>query len=319
MNDNLYHNLKAANADVRYDACAKQLLADRQILAHILAGTVSEFAGMSPKEILPLLEADPQISAVSILPGETNSAIFGHNTENTVPGEGTVTFDVLSFARLPVSGNECRRSGIIFDVEAQNRLSPACRITPRGIYYDARLISFQKNRIFSDSHYEDIQKVYSIWLILCAPERIANTIYEYRLDCHELFGQPRDNSAYDLMRVVIVGLPAQIPPAGESAPLLRLLSVLFSTALSFEEKRDILTTEFRIAMHSELEGQVMNMCNWSVAIRLKAMEEGREQGADLLGQLILRLQQDGRAADITAAAANREIRNHLYQTYGLLS
>lgn len=76
---------------VRYDICAKRILSQKIILAHILVKTVEEFKGMNPKDVEEYIEGEPYISTIPIEPGLTNielrdskgKKIIGRNTEDT--------------------------------------------------------------------------------------------------------------------------------------------------------------------------------------------------------------------------------------------
>ena len=104
MDTALSRGLYAAGADVQYDDNAKHILGHKTVIAHILARTASEFQGIDPKEIVPLIEAEPQIDEIHVLPGETNKHlpfVSGQNAEIAIPGEGRNTFDVRFYVWTP--------------------------------------------------------------------------------------------------------------------------------------------------------------------------------------------------------------------------
>lgn len=53
--------IRSADIKAQYDECAKRLLSNKIILAHILKGTVDEFKEMNPEEIILLIEGEPYI------------------------------------------------------------------------------------------------------------------------------------------------------------------------------------------------------------------------------------------------------------------
>ncbi len=83
------------------------------------------------------------------------------DTEDKSVREGTVTYDIRFRAIVPGSGEII---GLIVNVEAQNDFYPGYPLIKRGIYYCCRMISSQYGREFTDSHYERIKKVYSIFI-----------------------------------------------------------------------------------------------------------------------------------------------------------
>ena len=50
----------------KYDECAKQLLAQKHILAHILIKTVDAFKGMNANDVVQYIEGEPYISTVPV-------------------------------------------------------------------------------------------------------------------------------------------------------------------------------------------------------------------------------------------------------------
>ena len=88
---------KEQKKNVQYDAYAKYILSQKEVLARILKFTIAEFQDLETEVIMELIEGEPLVSKVSTEPGETNQTfhdkITGNNTENTELGEGTIFFD----------------------------------------------------------------------------------------------------------------------------------------------------------------------------------------------------------------------------------
>ena len=78
------------------------------------------------------------------------------------------------------------------------------------------------------------------------------------------------------MEVVVLNLGEADGSSEPSAS--HLLSTLFSTKLPLEEKKQILSENYNIAMVKEMESEVSTMCNLSDAIENRGREEGREEG-----------------------------------------
>ena len=66
---------------------------------------------------------------------------------------------------------------------------------------------------------------------------------------------------YDLLNVVMVNLGSEAQQAAGS--LLKLLTVLFASPKTLEEKKFIISNEFDIKMNSDMEQEVDEMCNLS--------------------------------------------------------
>ena len=100
---------------------------------------------------------------------------------------------------------------------------------------------------------------------------------EYRFEEICRRGEYREEEEnYDLMRVFILRLGAE----GENSEneVIRLLSNLFSTEKTAEEKKQILSEDFHIALTEEIDEEVSSMCNLSEGIFEEAMAKGMEAG-----------------------------------------
>ena len=107
-------------------------------MAYILVNTVDEFKGMNPRDVVQYIEGEPLIGVVPVEPGMTNSPkdnpenkgqrVVGFNSENAEINEGLVRFDI--------------------------------------VFYVSRLISSQKERDFVNTNYNDIRRVFSIWVCM---------------------------------------------------------------------------------------------------------------------------------------------------------
>ena len=103
--------------------------------------------------------------------------------------EGTVTYDIRFCAEAPGTEN---RIQLIINIEAQNDFYPGYPIIKRGIYYCSRMISSQYGTEFTSSHYENIKKVYSIWICMNPPQYRENTITEYYIAEKNLVGNVKE-------------------------------------------------------------------------------------------------------------------------------
>ena len=166
MDTELKNAVKATDTKAQYDASAKRLLGQKSILTHILVKTVDEFRGMNPKEVVSYIEGQPYISTVPVEPGLTNISsekdgqrLVGFNSENEELNEGLVRFDIVFYVRMKDGVSQ-----IIVNVEAQKDGPKGYQILNRAIFYVSRLISSQKERDFENSNYDDIKRVYSIWV-----------------------------------------------------------------------------------------------------------------------------------------------------------
>ena len=199
-----------------------------------------------------------------------------------------VYYDIRFSAYLKTRKERIR---LLINVEAQKAFYPGYSLTTRGIFYGARMISAQKGTEFAGRDYDNIRKVYSIWICMNAPDYIGNAISKYRICKEDLIpGIPDQRNTYDKMTVVTVCLN---PKSGKGNPLTRMLGLLLSPKIKGKVKIQQLKEEFAIPMESKAMGEELNqMCNLSDYVEelgiQKGLERGLEQGKE---QLLLSLHQ----------------------------
>ena len=277
MNTEIKNTIQASGQKSQYDEMAKQLIGHKIILAHILAKTVDEFKGMDPKDIVPFMEGDPLIGIVPVEPGLTNARtvekgqkVTGFNSENSEINEGLVRFDIVFYVRMKDGISQ-----IILNVEAQKDRPSGYDILNRAVFYVSRLISSQKGRDFENTNYNDMKRVYSIWLVMNMEENVLTHIH---LAGEDILGSYNWPGNQDLFNIVMIGLAKDIPEHGEETSLHRLLGTLLSATLETERKLDIIKTEYNIPIESKLREDVDTMCNLSQGIWETAEAAGRAAG-----------------------------------------
>lgn len=278
MDTEIKNAVNAADQDAQYDAKAKRLLGNKIILAHILEKTVDEFRGMDPQEAVTYIEGGPFISVVSVEPGLTNDEkeeagqrIVGFNTENAEINEGLIRFDIVFYVRMPSAGG--RKDGlsqIIVNVEAQKDAPKEYNVLNRAIFYVSRLVSSQKERDFVNTNYDDIKRVFSIWICMNMSQNSMNYVH---LTSDGLLGSYEWGGKIDLLNIVLIGLSKELPEHDEKYELHRLLGALLSKELTSDEKLNIIETEYGIPIEDSMRKDVSVMCNLSQGIREDANAE----------------------------------------------
>ena len=303
MNVEICNAVKATCKETQYDASAKRLLGHKNILAHILVKTVDEFKGMNPKEIVKNIEGTPYISSIPVEPGLTNTSneragkrIIGINSENEEINEGLIRFDIVFYVRASDG-----LSKIIVNVEAQKDESTKYKMLNRAIFYVSRLISSQKERDFENTNYNDINKVYSIWVCMNMNENSMSHIYltqENLIGCHEWKGR------LDLINIVMIGLGTILPDYDKKYELHRLLGALLSDKLSSDEKLNIIEKEYDIPIEEDLRKDVGEMCNLSQGIKEQGIAIGQARGESLI---IRKMYKNGFTIQQIAQATEKDI------------
>ena len=262
--------IDASNDASRYDANVKFLLADKQILARILKYAVSEFAGMRIEDIMECIEGDIEVSERLLDPGLSNvsraSRISGSGTEDNVPGEGRIFYDIRFTAY-----HKKAEMKFLVNIEAQkssNAGKLGYHLENRIIFYMARMISAQKNTEFFHSDYDSLKRVRSIWICM-DNDADSDSIYEIGLDSRAVFGRKSISYNTDLMKAVIINIRNGENLKASQNILISLLEQLLSRR-NAEEKKRILKEEYGMIMTIDLEGRINSMCNLSECI----IEEG---------------------------------------------
>ena len=278
MDTDIKMSVKATDTKAQYDNKAKQLLGHKIILAHILVNT----------------EGEPHIGSVPVDAGATNietqEKVIGLNTENSEINEGMIRFDIIFYVRMKDG-----LSQIIVNVEAQKAEPSSYDILNRAIFYVSRMISSQKGRDFVKSNYNDIKRVYSIWICMNVDEHSMSHIHLTRDD---IIGSHNWKGDIDLLNIVLLGLAEDLPEKTEEYELHRLLGALLSSKLKVDEKLDIIGNEFQIPLESDIRKDVSEMCNLSQGIEDRAFERGTANGISIgkkegLAEVVLKLIKKG--------------------------
>ena len=161
-------------------------------------------------------------------------------------------------------------------MEAQKEFYPGYSIITRGIFYGARMLSAQKGIEFTGRDYDNIRKVYSIWICMNAPDYIGNAISYYHIQKEDTIpGIPDKKETYDKLTVVTICLNSR---SEKSNRLTKMLGVLLSPRLDSGEKIHQLEYEFDIPMENDMGEELNQMCNLSDYVVEIGLKEGREQG-----------------------------------------
>ncbi len=279
MNTGIARDLELARDKAQYDENAKRLLGNVWILAWILKCSIQEFRNITLGKIVrECICGEILISKVRMEPGTTNyipERILGDNTEDRVPGEGGIHYDIRFTAYVPGSDTSVK---LLLNVEAQRTFNVGYPLITRGIFYGARMISAQLDTEFTVDDYSGLKKVYSIWICMNAPEYIGNAISTYDIKKTDyIVGIPNVVKDYDKLSVVMVCIN-RTAHDGDEQGLIRLLNTLFSENMPIEEKKKILSEDYGIAMEYEQEEGMKNMCNLSEGIYERGIECGIERG-----------------------------------------
>ena len=263
---------------MRYDAQCKKILSDKEYTSRILKALAWEYRDVSLDEIKEkYLPADIRHSVGSVL---VRPDITGRKKKAKA---GEVTFDVRFDCKLPQQSR--KNIGVLVDIEGQKSTkSLSYDPVTRGIFYSGVMLASEYGSIVKNSHYEDLQKVYSIWVCMSADKTRSSSITRFIIDKKSVAGEKKYNiTDYDKIEVIVIEL-GLIDGATETGynvkELMELLNYTFSDDGSAEEKVEGLKSRFGIDISQELKEDIGTMCNFSEVIEERGIEKGIEQGIE---------------------------------------
>lgn len=275
---NLSQAISATNdSGSAYDTNVKFLLADKQILSWILKYTLVEFADMEVSDIRDCIGDEIEVDTRPVEPGLSNlGRIKGTLTEDGVPGEGTIYYDIRFTAYR--RNTEMK---VLVNLEAQ-RTSDANKLgyhlENRIVFYLARMVSAQKQTEFFHSDFDDLKPVRSIWI--CMDSDVAeDSIEEISFESRMAYGNTKNRHTTDLMKGIIVNIRNKEDGTLEAVMksgnrLIAMLEEILSEK-TVVEKKQILADEYGMIMTEELEGRMQKMCNLSELVEERATKRER--------------------------------------------
>lgn len=188
-------------------------------------------------------------------------------------------------------------SQVIVNLEAQKDEPAAYHILNRAVFYVSRLVSSQKERDFTNMNYNDIKRVFSIWLCMNMDEDSMDYVH---LTDDKLLGSHSWKGGLNLINIVLIGIADRLPAHDEKYELHRLLGTLLSAELPVDERLGIMEREYGILPDDKIRKDVSEMCNLSQGILEKGEARGVARGE---ASVILKMHKKGytmeQIADVT--------------------
>ena len=260
----------------RYDRACKRLLSEKEVLGWILHECLNEFKNVSPAEIASnYIDGNPEVGIAPVNADDAAaSLVTGIGTEDSSIDEGTVWYDIRFRALVPGTDELV---GMIVNVEAQGDFYPGYPLLKRAMYYCGRMISSQYGHVFTNSRYEKLQKVCSIWICPNPPVEFRNTITRFAMAEEQLVGTASlDKAEYDLIEMILACPDGDNQQKGDG--LLRLLGTLLASEKSADERKSIISNEFGIAMSERFSDEVNEMSNVSKGLEEMWYRQGVDKG-----------------------------------------
>ena len=142
----------------------------------------------------------------------------------------------LQFITLP----DGSRTKIIINIEAQQKSNPGYSLLNRGIFYAAQLSVEFTNDGSDKKQYDNMKKVYSIWICMDCPEDKKDSIINYSFEPHIIYQGNEKLKVYencDLMNITFIHLSGK--PDQSHHRLIAMLDTLLAR-MDAETKKGIL-------------------------------------------------------------------------------
>ncbi len=256
-----------------YDEYCKKILSNKQVLAYILKTCAAEFETVSLTEIPKYIEQRSSINRLT-------APIEGMSREDHSVSGAEIIYDILAQVRIPDS-DQRKNISLIINLEAQSNDQVPYPLLSRGIYYGSRLLARQKNREvgFEHSDFQDLMKVYSIWVVMNTSKKKEGVLNRYTLK-EECFGKEYHfpQKDYDKLAIVMIYPKQEYDVNDDEHSLMELLHILFQSTMPSVEKKRQLQENYGIQMTRELETEVESVCNLSQVFVDQGRAEGLKKG-----------------------------------------
>ena len=257
----MYH----AKEGTLVDEELKDRLMNKEILAYIASQFVDDFAHMSWKQVLPYLE-DP-LGGVS--KGDRESSASGH---------GSVRYDILVRLRSP-RGKD-KRIGVLLNIEGQNEVRSYEAVKRRMLSYTCRLVSEQKEDVFTNDRYEDLAEVVSVWIFLRPAEKDQGRVVEWSMAGRQLSNLDESGTTWKGrlkgLKVVAVCVPDQ--KHVQSKTVADLLGVWLNALLPAGERSERLKDGWDVELPPQQEEDTGMFEGAGRSLWKEGRQEGLRQG-----------------------------------------
>ena len=256
-----------AKDDTLVDEELKDRLMNKEILAYIASQFVDDFAHMSWRQVLPYLE-DP-LGGVS--KGDRESSASGH---------GSVRYDILVRLRSP-RGKD-KRIGVLLNIEGQNEVRSYEAMKRRMLYYPCRLVSEQKEDVFTSDRYGDLAEVVSVWIFLRPAEKDQGRVVEWSMAGRQLSDLDESDTRWKGglkgLKVVAVCIPDLDHVQWESHAVADLLGVWLNALLPAGERSERLKDGWDVELPPQQEEDTGMFEGAGRSLWKEGRQEGLQEG-----------------------------------------
>ena len=255
----------------KYDEACKTYFKYKETLAPILKYAIQELKDLTNEQIIECIDSVSMSDMVPV--SDVSAEIKNENQELSSVIEKTIRYDIHFRMKNPKLSTNDFMVYMFIDFEVQNDYrpkNPSYKIENRMIYYMCREISSQLGILTQKTNYDDIRKIYSIWV--CSeniPKKLQNTITRYHLARKDIIGCT-DNCEVDLD--LIEGIVIRRGDMISDENIFEYLQSVFTS--------DITTIKKYVDMdkHPQIEKEVAHMEGLGQSIYNKGVRQGIDQG-----------------------------------------
>ncbi|MCR5775898.1 MAG: hypothetical protein K6G84_00590 [Lachnospiraceae bacterium] len=312
--DTIKHILTQSDEDeflTRYDTAAKEILMDRMVLVPLLKTVIPEMKTLTEDEIWNAVSED--------------NIVRNDFPELRNHGD-SVEMDRKIRAVLP------NKMNLVIDIEPQGSFNPGYFLGYRMEFYVAGATFDQLGRNFSPNlgkEYNDLYKVYSVWILFNTPKYMENTIFHGKMNFNPVIGEMNNKirdyfeGKYGIMNIITVSL-SNYSETDEG--FLGELNVLFDDKLGAEEKIRILKNRFGMEPSEIVKKGINTMSEgYGAAVLERAENKGFDKGYDKgttnertrMTKLFKYLRTNGLEAEMDKALDNPEYMKKLFKLYNM--
>lgn len=274
MTDETRNAMLAAKEKITKDASCKAIFKDRFVLACLMKDLFGDtYKDISEHDIATkYIEPDSIREGVPISKNLSN--IQGLSEEDLSLNEGDTRYDVIFKAKAPGKGDIL--VDLKINVEAQGNYNPGYSIPTRSIMYASRMLASEFGEFGNTIDYNNVYKVYSIWVCFNVSKRAKNSIAKIHMELENALGYTDDieKSEYDLMETIILRLGD--PNERTDSKAIDALNSIFFT---FGKEREQRLKELDLDTPS-IRKEVENMFNYAEVIEAYGENRGYEKAQE---------------------------------------
>ena len=235
----------------RLDSNAKKILSNKTLISYFLKELIPEYKNLERKEIEELIEFSD------------NEIINGTNNKYQINPNNKIIYDLLITPRLP---NSNEKIGMYINFEMQNTKNNVA-LLDRALIYAANLLLIQDS-----DNYENLKKVYSIWICTNPNKKMAGQIQHFTFNN---LPESKDRAVYGKIEAIFINVDNKLEGKDD---LLKVCNLLFNEkALEVSYVLPTLKEKFNIILG---EQEVTGMWNYGEFVYNNGVEKGIEQGIE---------------------------------------